>query len=170
MKVFNLVLLHNSKWFQANQVTLKIEKTSIVRFTPIQFSHFSVNWAYADQAVTDLDTLKFLGLHLDNHLSWKSHIDFLLCRLGTACSLIRRLSHLLGIDAIKTAYCSNSHSLCMVWFSREIRPIYLKYFYSKKDDKNNYGSKTEMFFLRFIKRTWYTTSLMMFTVNSLDKS
>jgi len=54
MKVFNLVMLHISKWFQTNQVTLNVEKTSIVRFTPIKFSHFPVNWAYADQAVTEL--------------------------------------------------------------------------------------------------------------------
>ena len=119
MKVFDLVMLHISKWFQSNQVTLNVEKTSIVilrwviqknsllsilRFTPIKFSHFPVNWAYADQAVTEFDTLKYLGLLLDKHLTWKSHIDFLLCKLGTS-------SHLLGIDAIKTAYCSNSHSL-----------------------------------------------------------
>jgi len=34
MKVFNLVIC---KWFQANQVALNVEKTSIVRFTPIKF-------------------------------------------------------------------------------------------------------------------------------------
>ena len=26
-----------------------------------------------------LDTQKFISLHLDNHLMWKPHIDFLLC-------------------------------------------------------------------------------------------
>jgi len=30
MKVFDLVMLHISKWFQSNQVTLNVEKTSIV--------------------------------------------------------------------------------------------------------------------------------------------
>lgn len=104
-------MLHICKWFQGNQVALNVEKTSIVRFTPIKFWHFLVNWGYADQAVTESDTLKYLGLLLANHPTWKSHIDFVLHRLCTACFDIRRLYHLLGINAIKTAYCSNSHSL-----------------------------------------------------------
>jgi len=66
-------------------------------------SHSSVNLVYANQPPTELNTLKFLGLHLDN-IMWKPHIHFLLCKLGTACFVIRRLSHVLGIDAIKTAY------------------------------------------------------------------
>jgi len=33
MKAFNLVLLHISKWFQANQLILNVEKTSIVRYS-----------------------------------------------------------------------------------------------------------------------------------------
>ena len=43
MEVFNLVLLHISRWIQANQMTLNVEKTSTVRFTPIKFSHIPVN-------------------------------------------------------------------------------------------------------------------------------
>ena len=63
MTVFNLALLHICKWFQANQLTLNVEKTSIIRFTPTKFSHYPLNSVYADQALTKLDILKFLGLH-----------------------------------------------------------------------------------------------------------
>jgi len=69
------------------------------------FLHHHLNLAYADQALTDLDTLKFLGLTCDNHLIWKFHLVFLLCKLGMACFVIR-LSHVLGIDAFTTAYYS----------------------------------------------------------------
>jgi hypothetical protein len=76
MTVFNLVLLHNSKWFQANQLILNVEKTSIIRFTLTKLSHHPLHVAYADQILTALDTLKFFGLHFDNHPTWKPHIDF----------------------------------------------------------------------------------------------
>jgi len=72
------------------------------------FLHYCLNLAFADQAVTDLDTLKFLGLHGDNHLMWKFHLVFLLCILGTACFVIRRLSL---VDAFKIAYYSLVYSL-----------------------------------------------------------
>ena len=65
MTVFNLVLLHISKWLQANQLTLNVRKTSITRSTPTKFSLYPLNLVYADQALTKLDTLKFLGLHLE---------------------------------------------------------------------------------------------------------
>jgi len=59
MTVFNLVLLHISKWFQAYQLTLNIEKTNNVRFTPTNFPHYPLNLVYADQSLTELDTLNF---------------------------------------------------------------------------------------------------------------
>jgi len=42
---------------------------------------------------------------------WKPHIDFLLHKLGNACFVLRRLSHVLGSDAIRTAYYFYFHSL-----------------------------------------------------------
>jgi len=57
--VFNLVLLHISKWFQANQLTSNIEKINNIKFTPTNFSHYPLNLVYADQAPTELDTLNF---------------------------------------------------------------------------------------------------------------
>ena len=65
MTVSNLALLHISKWFQANHLTLNVDKTSIIRFTPTKFSLYPLNLVYADQALTKLDTLKFLSLHLE---------------------------------------------------------------------------------------------------------
>ena len=88
-----------------------MKKASIIRFTPTKFSNCAVNLVYANQPPTELDTLKFLGLHLDNHLMRKPNLDFLLCKLGTACFVIRRLSHVLGIDDINTAYYSYLHYL-----------------------------------------------------------
>jgi hypothetical protein len=76
MKPFNLVLLHISKWLQANHLILNLDKRSIIKFTPTKFSRYSINLVYADQAVSELDTLKFFGLLQDHHLTWKPHIGF----------------------------------------------------------------------------------------------
>jgi hypothetical protein len=62
IKVFNLVLLHISKWFQTNQSILNVEKVPLV--TPNKFSHYPPNFIYADQALTEYNNLNFLGLHL----------------------------------------------------------------------------------------------------------
>jgi len=56
IKVFNLVLLHVSKWFQTNQSILNVEKTSTVRVNPNKFSHYPLNLVYADQVLTEFNT------------------------------------------------------------------------------------------------------------------
>lgn len=61
---------------------LSVEKTIIIRFTPTKFSHYPLNLVYADQHHNELDTLKFFGLQLDNHLTWKPRVGSLLCKLA----------------------------------------------------------------------------------------
>jgi len=78
----NHALLHICEWFQSNHMMLNVEKTIIVRFTPTKFSHYPLNLVYADQPAIELGTLKYFGLWLDNHFTWKPHIDFLLCKLA----------------------------------------------------------------------------------------
>jgi len=70
-----------------------------------QLRNTALNLVYPDQAVTELDTVKFLDLCLDNHLTWKLYIGFIFCTRGAACIVIR-LSHILSIDTLKAAYYS----------------------------------------------------------------
>jgi hypothetical protein len=66
---------------------------------------------YSDQTLTELDSLKFLGLHIDSQFTLKFHIDLLLHNLSIACFVVRNFSYALGRDAIKSAYFAYCHSL-----------------------------------------------------------
>jgi hypothetical protein len=66
---------------------------------------------YSDQTLTELDNLKFLGLHIDSHFTWTFHIDLLLHNLSIACVVLKKFSHALGRDALKSAYLAYCHSL-----------------------------------------------------------
>jgi hypothetical protein len=99
MKMINLLLLYISKWFQGDYLSQNTQRTSIIRFTLTKLSH-SLNLIYADQDLTELDTLRFLSLHL----MWKPHTDFLLCKLGTACFVTRRISNALRTNSIKNPH------------------------------------------------------------------
>jgi hypothetical protein len=71
---------------------------------PAVGKHYA-NLVCPDQAVTELGTVKFLGLRLDNRLTWKPYIGFIFCTRGAACIVIR-LSNILSIDTLKAAYYS----------------------------------------------------------------
>jgi hypothetical protein len=54
---------------------------------------------------------KFLGLHLDNHLDWKDHIDQMIPELSGACYAVRSMFHISNINTLKSIYCAYFHSI-----------------------------------------------------------
>jgi len=78
---------------------LNVERTNGVRFTSAKLVQYPVNLAYSDQTITELDNLKFLGLHIESHFMWKFHIHLLL-KFSIACFVVKKLSHVIGRDAI----------------------------------------------------------------------
>jgi len=93
---FKLDLIQISKWFQANQLTLNKEKTSLVKFAPTKsFLLYPPNLSYMGQIFIGLNNIKFLDLQLDIHLTWKMHVNYLfnkqsvhLIYNGKVCSYI----------------------------------------------------------------------------------
>jgi len=54
---------------------------------------------------------KFLGMQLDNPFTWRTHIDLLLYKMITAYFVVRRLFHVLNINALEIRYFAYFHSL-----------------------------------------------------------
>jgi hypothetical protein len=67
----NKILQHIQEWFNSNLISLNWEKTHFMHFTTKNnfFSNFYI--LYKDKKLTTVDNIKFLGLTLDNSLSWK---------------------------------------------------------------------------------------------------
>jgi hypothetical protein len=91
---------------------------------------------YSDQTLTDIHNLKFLGLHINSHFTWKFHIKLLIHKLSTACFVVRKLSHVFGRDAIKSAYfayfCSLIRYGIIFWGNSTNENRVLGYFYLQK--------------------------------------
>jgi hypothetical protein len=65
----NPILHHISKWFQINQLVLKRKKTYIVKCTASEAPVYPLNIIHVDQTLAVTETIKFLSLHLNSHLS-----------------------------------------------------------------------------------------------------
>ena len=55
--------------------------------------------------------VKFLGITVDNTLSWKQHIDTITPKLNKACYIIRRSKLYLSNDALKMVHYTFFHSV-----------------------------------------------------------
>ena len=69
----NKILQHIQEWFNANLISLNLEKTHFMHFTTKNNSFSNFDLIYKDKKLTTVDSIKFLGLTLDNSLSWKKH-------------------------------------------------------------------------------------------------
>jgi hypothetical protein len=80
----NILLSHMNKWFNANRLALNIYKTNIMKFTTNNSPQYVLNIEYSGKYIEKSVNTKFLGLQIDNHLSWSNHIDKLIPKFGGA--------------------------------------------------------------------------------------
>lgn len=88
-----------------------MDKAYIVKFTSSKALICPLNIIHVDQTLAVAETIKFLGLHLDIHLSWKSHTTVLLKKLSSVYVMMRKLSYILNIDTLRIVYFAHFHSL-----------------------------------------------------------
>jgi hypothetical protein len=80
-----------SKWFDANKLTLNLDKTNIIKFITKNSPQFPISIGYDDKHIEESVHTKFLGLQIVSHLNWKTHIDQLVSKLSWACYAVRSL-------------------------------------------------------------------------------
>ena len=107
MELVNTELKKLSCWFQANKLSINVKKSNYIIFKTSQNRqkldlHFSVNDTKIDRVTETL----FLGVILDECLTWKPHI----------LNLTRKISKSLGI-IYKSSFCLNKNSLCILYYS-----------------------------------------------------
>ena len=61
-------------------------------------------------SIEETDNVKYLGVHLDNKLSWKIHNDMLTRKLSKVCRVIYKLRHYVPFSTLKLVYYAMFHS------------------------------------------------------------
>jgi hypothetical protein len=64
-----------------------------------------------NKTITNVPSVKFLGLLVDDTLRWDKHMDQIASKLSTACYAMRILTPLLSTNALKMLYSSYAHSI-----------------------------------------------------------
>jgi hypothetical protein len=105
------ILQNIQEWFTANLISLNWEKTHFMHFTTKNNSFSNFDIIYKDKKLTTDDSVKFLGLTLDNLLSWKKHIEAIIPKLSAATFAMRVEQLFLSLDSLKLIYCSYFHSV-----------------------------------------------------------
>ena len=107
----NTIFQHIHEWFNANLISLNWERTHFMHFTTKNKSLSDLDIIYNDKRLATADSIKFLGLTLDNTLSWRKHIEAIVPKLGAATFAMRIVQPFLPLDSLKLIYHSYFHAI-----------------------------------------------------------
>ena len=78
-------------WFINNRLTLNLNKTQFLEFRTNHHSNDIIQSAYDIKGITNATEARFLGLILDNTLSWKKHIEQVVSKMCSACYALQNI-------------------------------------------------------------------------------
>ena len=102
--------LHNLyNWLTSNKLSLNIKKSKYVIFRPYQKKITYDPWVFDNEsnkkvALGRKNFIKYLGLFIDENLSWKSHIHSAANKINKTIRLIARLRHIVPTCTLLNIY------------------------------------------------------------------
>jgi len=101
------------EWFQANKLSLNLQKTNYVLFEPKGSrvdDDTRLNLTIGTETIARKSSVKFLGIYLDQHLQWTEHFKQLNSKLSKANYIIRSVKNILNSTCLKMLYYSLFYS------------------------------------------------------------
>ena len=96
-------------WFRANKLSLNISKTNTMTIKP-KNSPFINELKLNNKTLPIVENTKFLGIIIDNKLSWTKHINSIISKILVNKNLLAKARHLLTPKAKKHIYYAHIHS------------------------------------------------------------
>ena len=94
------------QWFSKNLLTLNVTKCKFVLFGSQHKLHScsQLSLKINDHFLERKDSFKYLGVIINQNMSWSDHIEILSRKISQRLSLLRRIKHLLPLHARLTIY------------------------------------------------------------------
>ena len=108
--IVNTELEKVNEWLHFNKLSLNYSKTSymIVSRKNNQLTDFNVK--INDKTITRITCVKYLGVFIDDKLTWSNHIACLENKLSRSVGLLYRIRQYLSDSALKSLYLSFVYS------------------------------------------------------------
>ena len=106
------MIVHFKDWFTRNKLCLNTSKTVFINFTPRTSIINESHWLrIGSKSIAQVPNTKFLGLFLDNMLSWDVHTENLCSKLSSFCYVLLRLKNISNESTLLSFYYAQFVSL-----------------------------------------------------------
>ena len=106
----NGVFTEINEWFQVSLFFLSYGKTFFLQFGTEKNKQLDTQISLGNKCITNIHTTKFLGLTIDNSLSWKYQIKEFISKLNKACYAIRSVKLFMSLEVLRMTYFSYINS------------------------------------------------------------
>ena len=129
INLVNQELIRLNCWFIANKLSLNINKTNFIIFTNKKYNKDEIKNAisFDGKFINPVASTKFLGVHIDERLSWSTHIHEVSNKISKSCGILSKLKWRLPSQILLTIY--NSLILpylqycAMIWASKSLNKL-----------------------------------------------
>ena len=98
-----LVVVH--QWLLMNKIKINYTKSKFIIFSyGKNFTLDTIN--FGNNSINSTDDIKFLGIYVDKHLTFKSHVNSICNKVSKIVGLLFRLNNILPLEALKILYTS----------------------------------------------------------------
>lgn len=98
------------EWLCANRLSLNAGKTEFIVFRPNKHLDNRIKLRINQKTIRESTKIKYLGVLLDNKLSWKFHIAELCKKLSCAIGMLHKMKNLCSTETLRSIYFSLFHS------------------------------------------------------------
>jgi len=99
-----IVFIALNQWLRANQLYIKFDKTNYIHFTNKRNMSVNLKIGFNNNFFTNSSYTKFLGMTMNNTLSWNNDIDLIMKKLDKACYKIRNAKTCMSVSSLKVVY------------------------------------------------------------------
>ena len=150
-----------SDWFKANKLSLNVSKTNAILFRPVGSQpndHDTLNLTIGNEVIDQVSSTKFLGLIIDEHLTFKNHVSFVASKVTSSNYVLRRLKNVMPNWTKRLLYMSSIQSHLtyglMLWGSMAQAKDLQRLFKAQKKslrliDNASYNSSTDPIFKKY---------------------
>ena len=114
MKKMNQELTSVYKWTTADKITVNPHKSYCLIITPKEtFSISNISIYFSDSEIKINDTVKYLGITIDNKLNFEEHINTLATKISRSLGILCKLRHILPKSALRNIPFNDSPSFAL---------------------------------------------------------
>ena len=119
-----------ANWLDANKLSLNINKTNYIAFRShnTYADHNDMKIMLREQTVNKVNETKFLGITIDQFVSFKSHISNISNKLSKTIGILLKCRDVLNNSTLIQLYYSLAHpyiSYCNIVWACSYQPTYL---------------------------------------------